>query len=177
LGEWLPAFTFPHDFSNEALRIRQRDGFSYEGEVPSGDLLGLQGPADGTFLAYGDVGSPKGHVVYDYRHRIVFYEVGCCSWRDAVAACAGPPPKRVVDRDLSALRTVRGIRLGMLPADVEAIYGANILRADPKTPHVFVLAYTTWLKMPATIHAPCGQDEDFYFRDNRLVLIQLGNGC
>ncbi len=42
-----------------------------------------------------------------------------------------------------------------------------------------VLAYTTWPprnKLSKT-HSECGQFQNFYFRNDRLVQIQLGNGC
>jgi hypothetical protein len=179
LGEWLPDFAYSNDFWDEAKRIAQRDGFSYEKEQPpSPNLLGYMGPADGTFFSYGEAGPPRGHVVYDYQHHIAFYDQGCCSWHDAVAGYASPPPKPVVNRDLTALKTVRGIRLGMSPGEVEAIYGASPLRVVPKSPRVFVLAYTTWPprnKLP--LMYKCGQFQNFYFRHNRLVMIQFGNGC
>jgi hypothetical protein len=178
LGEWLPGFAFSSVFRGDAKHITHTDGFVYAGKnAPSPDLLALRGPDDGTFFVYGDAGPPKGDVVYDYAHHIAFYDQGCCSWFESVAGYASPPPKRIVDRDLSTLRTERGIRLGMSPADVEAVYGANTLRALPKTPGISVLAYTAVLKMPSTIRAACEQDDNFYFRDSRLVLIQVGNAC
>jgi hypothetical protein len=178
LGEWLPGFAFGSVFGDSARHIKQIDDFLYAGKkAPSSDLLGLRGPDDGTFFVYGDAGPPKGDVVYDYAHAIAFYDQGCCSWHESAIGYASAPPKRVVDRDLSALKTVRGIHLGMSPAAVEAIYGANRLRALPKAPGVSVLAYTATLKMPASYRVSCEQDDDFYFRDNRLVLIQLDDAC
>jgi len=133
---------------------------------------------------YGDAGPTKGYVVYDPVHRIAFYEQGCCSWEDLVAAADTPaPPKPVVMRDLQNLTTMRGVRLGQTVRQVERIYGAATLLAVHGHPHVEFLAYTTW---PPYIHAghypphwrdPCGQFENFYFRQGRLMLIQLSNGC
>lgn len=69
---------------------------------------------------------PKGHAVYDYAGRIASYEQGCCAWQEAVAAAdTPPPPKRVVARDLSGRRTVRGIRLGMAQAAVSTFTAAR----------------------------------------------------
>jgi hypothetical protein len=86
----------------------------------------------------------------------------------------------VVDHDLSALHTVRGIRLGMSPGGVTLRYGANTLRRVPRAKDVYVLAYTTWppkSQVTGIVRSPCGQFQNFYFRNDRLVLIQLGNGC
>jgi hypothetical protein len=89
---------------------------------------------------YGSAGPPKGRAVYDPQHRLAFYEQGCCSWSDVVAAAdVSPPPKRVVVRDLRALSTVRGVRLGQTPADVVKIYGRGALIAVKGHPGVFVL--------------------------------------
>lgn len=172
---------FSSDFWAGATYVSQRDAFVYEGEpTESGDYLGFQGPADGTFLVYGDAGPPKGRIVYDYAHRIAFYEQGCCSWHDVVAGYAEKPPAAVVDRDLRPLKTVRGMHLGMTSAEVTFIDGPATEQRVPRYEGVYVLSYTTW--PPGSInakvvHTPCGQFQNFYFRDDRLVLIQLGNGC
>ncbi len=181
IGAWLPSYGDSNNpwLEGHAAFIHRRDGFAYEGRA-----LGLDGrfgeaPRDGTFFVYGNAGPPKGYVVYDPAHRIAFYGQGCCSWFDLVAAAnVPPPPKPVVRRDLSALRTVRGVRLGMSPSDVMSVYGRA--RFTPLRTHrrMHLLAYTTW--PPATTlatHASCEQFENFYFRGGRLVLIQLGNGC
>lgn len=182
LAPWLPSYTFASDLwaAGRARRIGRRDGFVYEREreLP-GVPLGFIGPDDGTPFTYGTAGPPRGEVVYDYAHRIAFYRRGCCSWNEVVAAYAPPPPKRVIDRNLAALHTTRGIHLGMSPAQVRKIYGVAPMLAVPGTPAVRVLAYTTRpprksLKM---VSSPCGQDENFYFRRARLVQIQIGNGC
>jgi hypothetical protein len=183
LGAWLPSYGVAPEawWHGQATHIDQRDGFAYENEKPwRPDALGFQGPDDGTFFVYGEAGPPKGHVVYDPAHRIAFYDQGCCSWHDVVvAADVAPPPKRVVTRDLSDIHTVRGIRLGVTPTAVMQVYGkAKLL---PVTGHadVQLLAYTTWapMKSQAALRGPCGQLENFVFRQNRLIFIQLGNGC
>lgn len=184
---WLPGFDNAPDYwrLGEAKRIYRRDRFLYETRNISGPRrFGTRGPNDGTFFVYGDAGPTKGYVVYDPVHRIAFYEQGCCSWEDTIAAADTPaPPKPVVIRNLQHLSTVRGIRLGQTVREVERIYGAAKLLPLRGRPQIRVLAYTTW---PPYIHAghypagwrdPCGQFENFYFRQGRLVLIQLGNGC
>ena len=181
IGSWLPSYSESNNpwLEGHAGLIHRRDGFVYEGRT-----LGLDGrfgeaPRDGTFFVYGNAGPPKGYVVYDPAHRIAFYGQGCCSWFDLVAAAnAPPPPKRVVHRDLSGLRTVRGVSLGMSPAEVMSIYGRVKFAPLRAHPRMQLLAYTTW--PPVTKLATgsgCGQFQNFYFRARRLVLIQLGNGC
>jgi hypothetical protein len=164
LSAWLPAFANSSAFWDDAVHISQRDEFSYIG-------------ANGTSFV---VGPARGRVVYDYTHHIALYHVGCCAWGDVVLGYASLPPERVVNRDLTALHTVRGIRLGMSPGGVTLRYGANTLRRVPRAKDVYVLAYTTWppkSQMIGITRSPCGQFQNFYFRNDRLVLIQLGNGC
>jgi hypothetical protein len=181
IGAWLPVVSFSSDplLAGHAKRLSARDGFVYENEKPSApEFLGYQGPDDGTFFAYGDAGPPKGRVVYDYRHHVAFYEQGCCSWHDVVAAEASPPPKRVVSRDLTALRAVRGISLGMTIAAVTAIDGAARPYTVPQLVDMQVLSYTTCLQASSVnVPLPYGQNDNFFFLNGRLVLIQFGNGC
>ncbi|HTZ55105.1 MAG TPA: hypothetical protein VMB20_08560 [Candidatus Acidoferrum sp.] len=180
LGEWLPGFGFSSDFWDVARRISQRDTFVYKGEhTAPAEVFGTTGPGDGTFFVYGDAGPPRGHVVYDYEHHITFYEQGCCSWQDVVLAYASPPPKPVVQRNLMGLHTERGIYLDMSMRQVTRIYGVSKLQPIAHQDNMYVLAYTTWppRKDVRVVRMPCGQFENFYFRNDRLVLIQLGNGC
>lgn len=183
LGAWLPTFGEAADpwRRDQATRITRRDGFVYENEKPrTADFLGFNGPSDGTFFVYGSAGPPKGHVVYDARHHIAFYQQGCCGGSDVVAAAGvSAPPKRLVDKDLTNLHTVRGVRLGMHAIDVMKIYGPSALIDVTGHSDLKMLAYTTWppSKTIVMVHGPCGQFQDFYFKQDRLILIQLGNGC
>jgi hypothetical protein len=182
LGKWLPTFALANDFwsRNSATHITRSDGFSYEGQrAPTPGAEGLEGAKDGTFFVYGNAGPPKGQVVYDYAHHVAFYDQGCCSWHDSVAAYAPPPPKRVVNRDLTQLHTVRGVRLGMSPEQVQRIYGKATLRNVRGYNGVDVLPYTTFppRDQANAIYTPCGQFENFFFQNDRLVLIQIGNWC
>ncbi|MDQ2865967.1 MAG: hypothetical protein M3R51_07045 [Candidatus Eremiobacteraeota bacterium] len=182
MGAWLPTLGYPGTWWERGLaaHITRRDGFLYEGERPTAaQFLGYQGPKDGTFFVYGNAGPPKGHAVYDPVHRIAFYQQGCCSWNDVVAATnVTAPPKPVVKRDLHDLVTVRGIRLGQTMPEVMRIYGKST--PIPISAHldVHVLPYTTWRPIQ-TLHSidSCGQFQNFFFRKNRLIMIQLGNGC
>ena len=182
LGAWLPHFV-ESGYAWEAGRathIEKRDAFVYGSYVaPANVPLGYVRPYDGTFFVYGNAGPPKGHVVFDYAHHIAFYSQGCCSGNDVVAVVGvADPPKRVVARDLSGLRTVRGVRLGMSPAGVMSIYGASHLLRVPNHGDLRLLAYTTWPPFHAVpSRDPCGQFQNFVFRYDRLISLQIGNGC
>lgn len=178
MGRWLPNFDAGGAWRNHATRVDWRDRFVYAHQGPS-SLLGNDGPRDGTFFVYGEAGPPKGYAVHDVRHRIAFYEHGCCSWRDTVAAAdVPPPPMNVVSRDLRGLSTIRGVRLGQSVADVVKIYGKALLLAVPGHPDVRLLAYTTpGTRNAAGVNTSCDQDRQFFFRSGRLVLISLGNAC
>jgi len=119
----------------------------------------------------------KGRVAYDARGGIAFFEQGCCSYNEVVAAAGvDQPPRSVARRDLSGLRTSRGVRLGNSIASVRRIYGYAPLREVPAGRGERVLAYTTRPPMSRSTGS-CGQDEVFVFRGERLVFIQFTNGC
>lgn len=174
IGAWLPTYGDSNNPWQEGRvhYIHQSDAFRMHANR-------------GTFFVYGKAGPPRGHAVYDSAHRIAFYEQGCCSWHDVVAAAdVGPPPTSVISRDLTRLRTIRGVHLGMSPAGVMSIYGRGKMRDVIAHLGITILAYTTWppaagvVRRPvAVISGSCGQFENFYFRAKRLVLIQLGNAC
>ncbi len=165
-GQWLPQFATPDTFWDDATHITQRDSFtlSTNSGTPVVFTINLQ----------------KARVTYDRAHRIVFYETGCCSWEEIVLAYQSTlAPKSLMNRDLSTLKTARGVRLGMTPGAVIGIYGAAKPQFVKGHGRVSVLAYTTWPprnKLSKT-HSECGQFQNFYFRNDRLVEIQLGNGC
>jgi len=181
MGRWLPSFGASSVWWDRATRIDKRDGFIYGNERPSSpSFLGMQGPDDGSRFVYGTAGPPRGRAVYDRTHRIAFYQQGCCGWSDVVAAADAPaPPKLLLSRDLRNLSTVRGVRLGQTEAEVMATYGKSTPQPVPGHLGVSVLPYTTWppRKSVTYVHTPCGQFQNFFFRNDRLVLIQLGNGC
>jgi len=178
MGRWLPSFGFDATWWDQATRIYVRDRFVYAHQSRSLDAFD-PGPEDGTLFVYGSAGPPKGNVVYDPQHLLTFYEQGCCSWTEVVAAAdVQAPPKHVVLRDLTQLSTVRGIRLGLSEVAVMRIYGWSKPLLLAKNPGVTVLAYTTWRpKKEVRTTPPCGQFENFFFRRHRLILIQLGDGC
>jgi hypothetical protein len=188
LGAWLPSFGEAASVwrDGHATRIEQRDGFAYKTKShgPWVDALGFQGPYDGTHFIYGEAGPPRVWVVYDYSQHVAFYAQGCCSWQEVVAALdLTLPPNPVIARNLSTLHTKRGIHLGMRAAEVTRIYGASPLLAVHDHKDVKMLAYTTWKPFKevrgvgAGFPGTCGQFQNFYFRNDQLILIQLGNGC
>ncbi len=166
VGEWLPQFATPDTYWDGAAHITQRDSFPLSTNT-------------GT-LAVFTINLQKAHAIYDTVHRIVFYETGCCSWDEIVLAYESTlPPKSLVNRDLSTLKTTRGVRLGMTSAAVVGIYGVAKPQFVKGHGRVSVLAYTTWppRNQLSKTRSECGQFQNFYFRNNRLVQIQLGNGC
>ena len=181
MGRWLPSFGFRDPSTDRAKLIGERDDFSY-GSAPasSKSLLNSHGSLEGTFFVYGTAGPPKGRALYDRAHRIVFYEQGCCTWDEQVAAADTPaPPKFVKARDLRNLSTVRGIRLGQTQSTVTKIYGRKKSIPVAGHPGIDLLAYTTWSADLAGARAltGCPQTQDFFFRNNRLILIRIANVC
>jgi hypothetical protein len=179
VGRWLPSFGagFGSDWSARATHVNQRDQFVYEGERDDhSSVLHSIGPRDGTPFVFGTAGPPRGTVVYDPTHHIAFFDVGCCSWREFVAAAGTPaPPKSVAKRDLRNLVTVRGARLWMTANEIRGIYGNAAFNPVPGRKDVSVLSYEAVLPFPP--FTPCVQDQNFFFRADRLILIQLVNGC
>ena len=164
VGEWLPQFATPDAFWDHATHITQRDRFP-------------QNPKGGTLIVF-TVEMQKAYVIYDAAHGRVFYETGCCSWDETVLAYVFAPPKTLANQNLWPLKTVRGVTLGMDPWEVMRIYGSSERRIVENT-DLIVLAYTTWPprnKLSKT-KSECGQFENFYFRLNKLIEIQIGDGC
>jgi hypothetical protein len=121
----------------------------------------------------------KGSVVYDAAHAIVLYKKGCCAERGfALASGIKKPPRAVASADLSQVHTMRGIALGMSAAQVQAIYGPSKLHDAKGLPGVAALAYTTMKGTPTKPQGePCGQYQSFFFRQGRVVSIELLTGC
>jgi hypothetical protein len=181
MGRWLPSSGagLSKDWSARATRVSRRDQFIYEGERD--DHLGplnSVGPNDGTPFVFGTAGPPRGKVVYDPTHHIAFFYVGCCAWREfVVAAATSAPPKPVTIRDLRKVVTVRGARLWMTANEIRGIYGDARLRAVPGRKDVSVLSYEAVIPPASHAYSACVQDQNFLFRADRLILIQLVNAC
>lgn len=189
LGAWLPTYGDGFDpWDDGQTAISNEDDFfvcsATPVAIPTGIhsfyFAGIGCPAlkAATFFVYGEAGPPKGHILYDRTHRLVLFSEGCCSWGHVVLAeTVSPPPKPVTGADLSAVRTKRGVRLGMSPSEVIAIYGHATLHAAPKTPNATMLSYTTLKLKRSDPGNKCGQFQNFVFRAGRLVYIELLGGC
>jgi hypothetical protein len=180
LAPWLPQYNdaFAAWQKNAATLISAPDAIVYDGALLAGKI-GVYLPQNGSPFTYGKAGPPRGQVVYDRVHRIALYGQGCCSWAEVVLAADVPrPPRAVAEQNLASVHTSRGVRLGMTTAQVQAIYGRAPLKAVPSFPEVQQIAYTTVPPpQPNAKSAQCGQFENFYFRNNRLILIQMATGC
>ena len=128
-------------------------------------------PASGTPIAGLSIG--KGNLLYDPSRRTAYYELGCCNRTSSVAARVRPPPIVMRTADLRSLRTTAGIALGNSIARVESIMGpAKPFRVDGHL-GLFQLAYASLL--PGS--SGCGYFENFVFERDRLIFIDLTQGC
>jgi hypothetical protein len=133
----------------------------------------------GTSFSYGGPEPKKVNVLYDPAHAIVLYDKGCCAWRGfALTAGFARPPSPVAAMDLHAVRTMRGVSLGMSSSAVEKIYGAAKVHAAKERPGMNILSYTTMRGTPSKPAGDaCGQFQSFFFQRDRLVSIELLTGC
>jgi hypothetical protein len=186
LGAWLPdpnigdaawqkgqaAMTNQYDYfvcGDARAPAAKKESFDYAGS-------GCPLIKKATSFAYAPSG--KGSVVYDGAHKIVLYSKGCCAWRGfALSANVGPPPKPVSSADLTAVRTMRGVTLGMSQAQVERIYGPARPYGAKGQPNVTTLSYTTMKTKFTEPGGACGQFESFSFRQSRLISIELYVAC
>jgi hypothetical protein len=129
------------------------------------------GPAGGTPIAGLTIG--KGSLLYDPAHRTAFYELGCCNRSSSIVARVRPPPAPMQTVDLSRLRTSAGIALGNSIARVESIMGrANPFRVNG---HFGLLQLSYASLLPGS--SGCGYFENFVFERDRLIFIDLTQGC
>jgi len=181
IARWLPRFGDAWQALREgqSTTIAIFDSFAYRPKTRSLPSLRTGGPTDGTFFTYGIAGPPKGYVIYDRRHKIAFYHEGCCSWGTTVIASGvAPPPRNVVDRDLSRLQTNYGVRLGESPSHVKRIFGGATLWNIPERPGFQRLSYRANFPTPKPpFHNACGISYQFVFHRQQLVFIELLGGC
>ena len=174
LGRWLalPGRRFA-DQNRQATPTTVFDGFA---RSPNTAKRGFKADAPtGTFFVHGEAGPPRGTVVYDRAHKIVFSGQGCCTFFETTVASGLPaPPVSVADRNLTGLRTDSGIRIGDSPATVQRIYGTSTLLSVPAHPSVQLLLYENrHPKQPG----PCVQRQSFGFDNGQLAYISFFNGC
>lgn len=188
LGAWLPDPDTGFDaWSKHLATVTTRYDYFVcgPGRTPAGNTRDFYYPGsacaplkNGTYFVYGTAEPIKSHVVYDRAHGVALYDKGCCAWRGfALAANVAPPPKTVVNGDLSAVRTMRGVTLDMTQAQVERIYGSAKPHAAKGRPGMTTLSYTTMKGGPNGGGDACGQFQGFTFRQGRLVSIELLTGC
>ena len=129
------------------------------------------GPADGAAY-YFLVGKDTWHVVYDPVHRMAYYGEGCCSYhREVLVRVHTTAPRSVPRRDLSTMRTARGMRLGMTVAQVERREGPAPRTMGPTGKGRTALAY--WSR----VGKQCSQERTFVFVHDRLQAIHVVEGC
>jgi len=188
LGNWLPKADsgFNAWSRGQATQITRYDyfacGTSAKPTLPTHDLHypGSACPLlkTATPFVYGSAEPIKGSILYDLSGGIVFFNTGCCAWRGyALVAGAGAPPQSVAQASLKDVRTARGVKLGMTPAEVTAIYGRAVLRNAANHAAVTTLYYTTMHGTPKNSPDACGQHQSFFFKQGRLVEIDLLMGC
>ncbi len=188
LGSWLPKADsgFVAWSDGGATRIARYDYFvcgatvkptlpPHDFHYPGGACPLMKGA---TAFVYGTAEPIKGSILYDRSGGIVLFNTGCCAWRGYVlAAGTGAPPQSVAQASLKDVRTARGVKLGMTPPDVVAIYGHAPVRAGASHPGLTALYYTTMRGTPKSSPDACGQYQSFFFKRGRLVEIDLLTGC
>jgi hypothetical protein len=189
LGAWLPDPNTGFDAwsKGQAAVISQFDYFVCSARsAPSENTQSLYyaGSAcgtlkNGTAFVYGAAEPIRSAVVYDAAHRIVLYDKGCCAWRGyALTANVTSPPKPVNGANLSHVRTMRGVMLGLTRTQVLKIYGPARAHVAKGRSGFTTLTYTTMKGTPAKPAGDaCGQFQSFTFRGDQLVSIELLAGC
>lgn len=189
LAAWLPrvGHGFDPQSHGQAAWTRQYDYFiCVHAPMPAATpfanfdwaVRGCPSLLKATSFVYGSTEPIKGHALYDAAHKIVLYQEGCCAWRNAVLVSGvATPPSSVQSGDLGAVRTLRGIKLGMTPRDVTSVYGKTAPHAVPGASGVTMLSYTTMHGDPSSAANACGQFQNFAFRNGRLYYIELLAGC
>ena len=188
LGNWLPKADsgFNAWSRGQATQISRYDyfvcGTSAKPTLPTHDLH-YPGSAcarlkSATSFVYGTAEPIKGSILYDRPAAIVLFNTGCCAWRGYVlVAGTGAPPQSVAPASLKDVRTARGVKLGMTPPEVMAIYGHALLRAGANRVAAATLYYTTMHGTPKNSPDACGQHQSFFFKQGRLAEIDLLMGC
>lgn len=176
LATWLPSMGEPLQLPRgvEPAIVSFSDEFVYHDVAPKKPAWTPPegGPKTGTEFVYGNAGPPKGIALYDTADHIAFYVQGCCAWHGTVlAAMVPPPPLPVQHAPLRDVKTVHGLALGETRTQVERLYGRGTPFAVPNMPGVTVLAYKHVIK------SPCEQDQSIGFLHDRVVYIELTNGC
>jgi len=174
--DWQPRYPgdiFADLHAKRAVILRRRDWVVYGGNDGSHFAIYDRGPKDGGAFVYGSL---KTAVVADAEHGIAYASRGCCSWKEeALGYVPAAPVRGLVNRRLAGVRTARGVRLGMQPADIRRLVANAPLRLILKTDFA-EMSYAVPYTFP-----PDGTDCDeflhYVFRQNRLVLISFTDAC
>jgi hypothetical protein len=167
LGLMFRSFRAPATTNRTAVRDAL---VGYDG--PRGPFGGTGGPGDGATYGFA-VGKDTWRVVYDPVHRLVFYGESCCAFgRDVLVRVRTAAPRSVPRRDLSAMRTARGILLGMTVAQVEVREGSAPRTLGPTVDGRAALAY--WSSLDGKT---CVEERTFVFRRDRLEAVHVVRGC
>jgi hypothetical protein len=130
------------------------------------------GPLDGAIYGF-RVGSDKWRVVYDPANHLAYYGESCCAFgRDVLMRVLTAAPHGVPRRDLSNMRTARGVRIGMTAAQVRAHEGAAPRRIGAARNGRTALAY--WSSLDGKT---CVEERTFVFAHDRLQAIHVVEGC
>lgn len=130
------------------------------------------GPLDGAIYGF-QVGSDKWRVVYDPANHLAYYGESCCAFgRDVLMRISTAAPHGVPRRDLSAMRTVRGVMLGMTAAQVKALEGPAPRKLRPGRSGRTALAY--WSTLDGKT---CVEERTFVFAHDRLQAIHVVEAC
>jgi hypothetical protein len=179
IGAWLPRVPGEPAWFSEAHTnpTTAHDEIGDDAGNKKSTLERSTGPKNGTPFVYGMAGPPRGTLVYDPAARIAYYDVGCCAWHDVVVSIArSPPPKTVVERSLRALRTHRGIALGVTPQAVRVVFGPAALTAVSGHANEGTLEYAEPLH-GASVSSTCVESYAFLFASGRLAAIDYGAAC
>jgi len=140
---------------------------------PAGRRRGEWGlGAHGTSLGTPEAGSSW---VYDYAHHIAA-ESDYGGFQASIIFYAAPPPSKITSRDLSAVTSARGLKLGMSPQQAARDLAVPITSVSPVkiggkvVPHYSALS----VNKPCPKPQMCGQGAIVFFEDNRAIAIEIG---
>jgi hypothetical protein len=141
---------------------------------PTGKRRGEWGlGAHGTFLETAEAGSTW---VYDYAHHIAADSDYGGFEASMIFYAPIPPPSKITSRDLSAVSSVRGLKLGMSPQQAAHDLAVPITSVSPvkiggkAVPHYSVLSVNKLCPKPQI----CGHGAIVFFEDNRAIAIEVG---
>ena len=128
-----------------------------------------------TRFKVGNAGPVRYQMLYDRRHHVVLVGRGCCSYYDTLLIANVPPPRSsVAQADLSQMRTLRGVRLGMTLRSITRIFGSPAKQHVLKRGGFTIVGYE---KAPKTV-TPCVESPTFAFDvRQRLAGVYIYRGC